>query len=249
MSANPLRVLVADDDPAMRRSLCVALRAGGYVVEEVRDGEQAVRLFRERPCDLVLLDVNMPGVGGIEACRRIRAAVPSVGIIMITVRDSEDDIIQALEAGADDYLTKPFRVRELMARLTAIVRRSRASAGPETSILRAGKLELDIGHRSLRKDGDEVHLSPIEFDLLLYMMQHCEVPLDHSKLLRAVWGPEYGQEFEYLRTYVRLIRKKIEDNPARPEYILTEPWLGYRFHDPASASQTPVPANDSAEQP
>ena len=247
MPANPLKVVVADDDPAMRRSLCAALKTAGYAVEEARDGEQAVRMVRERPRDLVLLDINMPGMGGIEACRRIRAAMPSVGIIMITVRETEDDVIQALEAGADDYLTKPFRIRELMARLGAVMRRLRGPAEPETPILRAGKLELDVGHRSLRKSGDEVHLSPIEFDLLLYMMQHREVPLDHSKLLRAIWGPEYGQEYEYLRTYVRLIRKKIEDNPARPEYILTEPWLGYRFHDPANPQQASVPAAESSE--
>ena len=114
-------------------------------------------------------------------------------------------------------------------------------------MIRAGKLELDIAHRALRKDGNEIHLSPIEFDLVLYMMQHREVPLEHSKLLRAIWGPEYGQEFEYLRTYVRLIRKKIEDNPARPEYILTEPWFGYRFHDPATAQPPAVTACEPAE--
>ena len=109
----------------------------------------------------------------------------------------------------------------------------------------AGKLELDVGRRTLRKGGDEVHLSPIEFDMLHYMMEHRELPLDHSKLLRAIWGPEYGQEYEYLRTYVRMIRRKIEDNPARPEYILTEPWLGYRFHDPAN----PQPAVPAPERP
>jgi two-component system KDP operon response regulator KdpE len=232
VSSNALSVVVADDDPAMRRSLGAALRAAGYLVEEVRDGEQAVRAVRDRQPEMLLLDVNMPGIGGIEACRRIRAAAPGAGIIMITVRDAEEDIIEALKAGADDYLTKPFRIRELLARLSAVLRRSRASGATQVTTLRAGKLELDVGRRTLRKAGD-VHLSPIEFDLLLYMMQHSEAPLDHSKLLRAIWGPEYGQEFEYLRTYVRLIRKKIEDDPSRPEYILTEPWLGYRFHDPA----------------
>ena len=247
MPTNALRVVVADDDSALRRGLCASLKASGYLVEEARDGEQAVRLFRERPCDLALLDINMPGVGGIEACRRIRAAAPSAGIIMITVRDAEDDVIQALEAGADDYLTKPFRIRELLARLAAIVRRSRASGGPDVTMIRAGKLELDIAQRALRKNGIDIHLSPIEFDLVLYMMQHPEVPLEHTKLLRAIWGPEYGQEFEYLRTYVRLIRKKIEDNPARPEYILTEPWLGYRFHDPATDQQPAVTACEPVE--
>jgi two-component system KDP operon response regulator KdpE len=247
MFVNSLKVVVGDDDPALRRGLCVALKAAGYAVDEARDGEQAVRMVREHRTDLVLLDINMPGIGGLEACRRIRTAIPSVGIIMITVREAEDDIIQALEAGADDYLTKPFRIRELIARLGAVVRRSRGPAGHETNILRAGKLELDVGRRALRKSGQDVHLSPIEFDLLLYMMQHCEVPLDHSKLLRTIWGPEYGQEFEYLRTYVRMIRKKIEDNPARPEYILTEPWLGYRFHDPTNIQLPSRQIGESAE--
>ncbi len=246
MPVNPLKVVVGDDDSAMRRSLCAALQAAGYAVDEARDGEQAMRMVREHPTDLVLLDINMPGMGGLEACRRIRAAIPSVGIVMITVRDAEDDIIQALHAGADDYLTKPFRIRELIARLGAVVRRSRPLPEPGISVLRAGKLELDVAHRSLRKNGDEVHLSPIEFDLLLFMMQHLEVPLDHSKLLRAIWGPEYGQEYEYLRTYVRMIRKKIEDNPTRPEYILTEPWLGYRFHDPAKPEPSSSPARGGA---
>src|SRR5579863_6111944 len=134
MPVNPLRVIVGDDDPAMRRSLCAALKAAGHAVDEARYGEQAVRLARERPTDLVLLDINMPGMGGLEACRRIRAAMPAIGIIMITVREEEDDIILALEAGADDYLTKPFRIRELMARMGAVMRRSRGPAVPETPI-------------------------------------------------------------------------------------------------------------------
>jgi two-component system KDP operon response regulator KdpE len=247
MPTDALKVLVADDDPAMRRSLCAALNATGHTLDEARDGEQAVRMFHERPTDLVLLDINMPGMGGIEVCRRIRAAMPSAGIIMITVREAEEDVIQALEAGADDYLTKPFRIRELMARIAAVTRRARGPAAVGAPVLRAGKLELDVTHRTLRKGGDDVHLSPIEFDLLLFMMQHREVPLDHAKLLRAIWGPEYGQEYEYLRTYVRLIRKKIEDNPAQPEYILTEPWLGYRFRDPANPQPASVPVTETSE--
>ena len=163
----------------------------------------------ERSPDLVLLDINMPGMGGIEACRRIRAANPEVGIVMITVRDGEEDTVEALEAGADDYITKPFRVRELLARIGALVRRSHGEESCGPSIIRAGELELDTNHRILRKSGEELHLSPIEFNLLQYLMQNQEVPLDHTKLLRAIWGSSTAYELEYLRTYIRLIRRKI----------------------------------------
>jgi len=152
---------------------------------------------------------------------------------MITVRDTEEDTVQALEAGADDYIRKPFRVGEMLARLAALTRRARIHDVEETPPIVVGDLELDLKHRVLRKEGDEVHLSPIEFSLLQYLMQNPNVPIHHTKLLRAVWGLEYGQELEYLRTYIRLIRKKIEKDPARPEYIVTEPWLGYRFRDPS----------------
>jgi two-component system KDP operon response regulator KdpE len=240
MSDKRIRVLIADDEPAMRRGICTSLAARGYLVDEARNGEEALLAVRDRPADLVLLDMNMPGMGGIEACRRIRSGYPAVGIVMVTVRDTEDDTVAALEAGADDYVTKPFRVRELLARIAALVRRSRADPplGPE--VLRAGKLELDIVHRVLHKAGEEIRLSPIEFSLLRYLMENQDVPIDHSKLLRNIWGPEYGHELEYLRTYIRLLRRKVEDDPARPEYILTEPWLGYRFRSFAlcRASQT-----------
>ena len=240
-NCNPIRVLVADDEPAMRRGIRTALTAHGYIVDEAGTGEDALCAIRERPMDLVLLDVNMPGMGGLEACRRIRAASLGVGIVMLTVRDTEEDTVTALEAGADDYVTKPFRARELFARLSALLRRARGENAFGQSVIRAGKLELDIVHRILQKSGQEIHLSPIEFNLLEYLMRNREVPLDHSKLLRTIWGPEYGHELEYLRTYIRLIRRKIEDDPTKPEYILTEPWLGYRFRDPSN----PVPPNEA----
>ncbi len=243
MNEERLRVLVVDDEPAIRRGICTSLRVTGYTADEVRNGEEAICLLGERPVDLILLDINMPGMGGIETCRRIRSANPGVGIVMITVRDNEDDTVKALEAGADDYITKPFRVRELLARLGAITRRAHVHTLPAAPLLRAGSLELDTDHRILRKAGEQIHLSPIEFNLLQYMMQNPEVPLHHTKLLRAIWGPEYGHELEYLRTYVRLLRKKIEEDPARPEYILTEPWLGYRFRDPSVTQRmrSPMP--------
>lgn len=247
MNKKPIKVLVVDDEPQMRRSIRASLMARGYDVDEFRSGEEVVSAVREQPADLILLDINMPGIGGIEACRQIRSFAPDTGIVMITVRETEDDTVEALEAGADDYLTKPFRVRELLARLGALVRRARVEDESVPQVIHAGQLQLDVTHRILRKSGEQVHLSPIEFNLLELMMQNRDILLDHAKLLRTIWGPEYGHELEYLRTYIRLLRRKIEDDPARPEYILTEPWLGYRFRDP-SASRPAVLVSGSAAQ-
>lgn len=232
MQTLPVKLLLADDEAAMRRGVATALAARGFEVDEAASGEEAIAQLRGWPADVVLLDVNMPGMGGIEACRQIRGTWPKAAIIMITVRDAEDDIVEALEAGADDYVVKPFRIRELAARIAAVLRRAGASfsASPET--LRAGKLELNSGRRTVKKAGAEIHLSPIEFNLLELLMQHEDTPLEHTKLLRTIWGPEYGHELEYLRTYIRMIRRKIEDDPANPQYILTEPWHGYRFRNP-----------------
>ena len=228
MSSKPVRVLVVDNDPAMRRALRNSLVTQGYAVEEARSGEEAVQEMCQRPADLVLLDVEMPGIGGMEACRRLRSIHPQAGIVMVTVRDTEEDKIQALEAGADDYITKPFSLRELLARLRAVARRlaSRPSRG---ALLTVGDLELDLERRSLRRAGAEIHLSPIEFSLLSYLMQHADIPIEHGKLLRTIWGPEYGCELEYLRTYIKRLRKKIENDAMHPEYLLTVPWMGYRF--------------------
>lgn len=241
MPKEPYRVLVVDDEPALRRALRTSLSASGFVVEEARNGEEAMEAFPDGRFDLVLLDINMPGMSGVDACRRLRALTADVGIVMVTVRDSEEDKVRALEAGADDFVTKPYRLRELVARLRAVLRRMKAHGAPPESILRAGELELDLGNRVLRKAGAEVHLSPIEFDLLAFFLGHQGVPVTHVNLLRAVWGPEYGSELEYLRSYVRMLRKKIEVDPARPQYILTEPWLGYRFRNP-SDPDSPMPA-------
>jgi len=246
MPAKPIRILVVDDEPAMRRALSASLTASGHCVGQAPDGEEALESLRQQTFDMVLLDINMPGMGGIEACRRIRAQFPGAGIIMITVCDSLQEKVDALDAGADDYLTKPFLLRELLARLRALLRRTRQDPPPQTGVLRAGELELDIGCRQLRKAGREIHLSPIEFDLLAYLMQHPGIAIEHTKLLQSIWGPEYGSELEYLRSYVRLLRKKIEGNPARPEYILTEPWVGYRFREPSSStSESPAESNDA----
>ncbi len=228
-------VLVVDDEPPFRKVVKTALNARGFSIEEAGSAEQALEALA-RVFHAVLLDINMPGIGGMEACRRIRSIMPHVGIIMVTVRDSEQDMVQALEAGADDYITKPVRFGELVARLRAVMRRSAAQHAAPT-VIRARDLEIDLERRLLHRAGTLVHLTPTEFDLLALLMRHEGMPLTHTKLLRTIWGADYGEEVEYLRAYVKTLRKKIEDDPAHPKYIVTEPWLGYRFQNPSPTSE------------
>jgi len=224
-------VLVVDDEAPLRAVLQTSLSARGFAVEEASSAEQALEILSQRAFDIVLLDINMPGMGGLEACRRIRTAMPQIAIVMVTVRDAESDIVRALTAGADDYITKPFRFGELVARLRAVLRRTDTGSAPAT--VQAGNLEIDFERRLLRRAGEAVHLTPTEFDLLALLARNQGTLVTHAKLLSAVWGPEYRDELEYLRSYVRTLRKKIEDDPSRPKYILTEPWLGYRFNNPS----------------
>jgi two-component system KDP operon response regulator KdpE len=240
----PFSVLVVDDEPALRKTIRASLAASGFTVEEAGTGGEAVGAVQRRPFDLVLLDVNMPGMSGIEACRQIRAFFPRMGIIMVTVRDAEEDKVRALEAGADDYVTKPFRFRELIARLGAVLRRTQVDREKASGLLENGDLKMDLDRRLLWKADQEIRLSPKEFDLLSFLMKNQGAPLTHLKLLHAVWGPDYGNELEYLRTYVRMLRKKIEDDPARPHYILTEPWVGYRFQNPSDFDQADSSGNE-----
>jgi two-component system KDP operon response regulator KdpE len=237
MASPPFSVLVVDDEAALRKVIRASLAASGFSVEEAGTGSDALTVVQHRPFDLVLLDVNMPGLSGVETCRQIRARAPRTGIVMVTVRDAEEDKVRALEAGADDYVTKPFQFRELVARLKAVLRRIRINGSSQSGILQVGALKVDLDRRQLWKGNDELRLSPKEFDLLAFMMKSAGAPLTHVHLLRGVWGAEYGGELEYLRTYVRMLRKKIEDDPARPQYILTEPWVGYRFRNPADPDQ------------
>jgi two-component system KDP operon response regulator KdpE len=236
-SPRPSSILVVDDEASLRKTVCATLGASGFAVAEARHGQEALAAIQLHRFDLVLLDVNMPGLSGVETCRQIRELEPNTGIIMLTVRDSEEDRIRALDAGADDYVTKPFRFRELTARLGAVLRRIHTNATGESGILRAGVLKMDLDHRTLWKAGEIIHLTRKEFDLLACLMKSRGAPLTHTKLLRAVWGPECGNELEYLRSYVRLLRKKIEDDPASPQYLLTDPWVGYRFRDPSDPTQ------------
>jgi two-component system KDP operon response regulator KdpE len=222
------RILVVDDEPQIRRVLRVSLTGAGYVVADARSGEEAVEKLRAERFDLVLLDVNLPGMSGIETCREIRA-LPDVHIIMLTVRNSAQDTIAALDAGADDYVTKPFSVPELVARLKAATRRATGSVPETAKTIVISEIELDPKRRTVLKAQQPLHLTPKEFDLLHYLMAHAGVPIAHKKLLNAVWGAEYGQELEYLRTFMYQLRKKLEDDPASPQYLFTDAWLGYRF--------------------
>jgi two-component system KDP operon response regulator KdpE len=223
------KILIVDDESSIRRALHNTLHGMGFNVDDAANGEAALQLVREEKYDVVLLDINMPGIGGIRACREMRRSLPRLGILMLTVRDSEEDKVLALDAGADDYITKPFNIRELAARIRAAVRRSSASYVDPDAEIRIGNIELDPVRRLVRKAGEPVHLTPKEFDMLRYLMTHAGLPITHARLLHAVWGPEYGGELEYLRTFVRQLRKKLEDDPAEPAYLLTDSHIGYRF--------------------
>ena len=189
-------------------------------------------MLRAANFDAVLLDINMPGMGGIQACREIRRQFPRLAVLMLTVRDSEDDKVEALEAGADDYVTKPFPIRELVARVRAAVRRSHTPPdnGKRRHYDRPDHSSIQL-RRLVQKNGVAVHLTPKEFDLLHYLMKNAGLPVMHARLLSAVWGPEYGNELEYLRTFMRQLRKKLEDDSAHPKYLLTDSHIGYRFRE------------------
>jgi two-component system KDP operon response regulator KdpE len=225
------KVLIVEDDAGIRQSLFETLGALGFVIGEAGNGEEAMTRLRMVDYEAVLLDVNMPGMGGIETCRKISENYPRLPIIMLTVLDQEDDKVEALDAGADDYVTKPFQIRELTARLRAAIRRSKTALLEPNSLIVAGDLALDRARHRIEKLGVEIHLTPKEFDLLGYLMEHAGRPVSHHRLLTAIWGPEYGNEREYVRVLINQLRKKIEDDPARPTYILTESYIGYRFRE------------------
>jgi two-component system KDP operon response regulator KdpE len=224
-------VLIVEDDAGIRQSLFVTLGALGFVIGEAANGEEALVRLRMIDYDAVLLDINMPGMGGMESCRRIREIYPRLPIIVLTVREEEDDKVEALDAGADDYVTKPFQIRELTARLRAAIRRSKTSAVAPDSFVVIGDVMLDYGRRRVEKQGVEIHLTPKEFEMLRYLVEHAGRAVPHNRLLTSIWGPEYGNEREYLRVLINQLRKKIEDDPARPTYILTESYIGYRFRE------------------
>ena len=227
---NSARIMVVDDDPQIRRVLRTALVAQDYEVIDARNGEEALEKLRDEKLDLVILDMNMPGMSGLETCRMIRST-SDISIIMLTVRDAESDKVEALDAGADDYMTKPFSSPELLARIRAALRRS-PQLSSDMQVVRFDNVEINFNLRRVVVGNREARLTPKEFDLLQYMVAHPNVPIPHTKLLQSVWGPDYGDEVEYLRVFINQLRKKIEKNPSSPKYLLTEPWVGYRFHFP-----------------
>jgi two-component system KDP operon response regulator KdpE len=227
------RILVVDDEPQIRRVMRTTLTAEGYIVSDARSGEEALERLREDLPDLILLDMNLPGMGGLETCRAIRSG-SDAAIIMLTVRNTEQDKVDALDAGADDYVMKPFNSRELLARIRAALRRLPLSPDSGPPVIKTGDIEIDIAARRLTVRGQTVRLTPKEFDLLNYFVHNPNVPIPHTKLLQAVWGPDYGDQVEYLRVFVNQLRKKIEAQPSKPQYIITEPWVGYRFNMPVT---------------
>lgn len=225
------KVLIVEDDAGIRQSLFETLGALGFMLGEAENGEEALVRLRMVSYDAVLLDINMPGMGGMETCRRIFQAYPRLPIIMLTVREEEEDKVEALDAGAHDYVTKPFQIRELTARLRAAIRASKTTAISLDSTIVIGDLTLDPSRHRIEKLGQEIRLTPKEFEMMHYLMQHAGRPIRHDRLLSSIWGAEYGNEREYLRVLINQLRKKIEDDPGHPTYILTESHIGYRFRE------------------
>jgi len=226
-------ILVVDDEPQIRRVLRSTLTSRGYVITDAKTGEEGVESVRKNKPDLVLLDVNMPGMGGIEACREIRRS-SDAPIIMLTVRNAERDKVLALDAGADDYVVKPFGIEELLARIRSALRRY--APGDALPPFVSKEITLDFERRQLTVRGEEVHLTPKEFDVLKHLIANQGKPLSHRRILQSVWGPDYGEETENLRVVINQLRKKIESDPAHPKFIRTEPWVGYRFQPPRVSS-------------
>jgi len=234
---NP-QILIVDDEPQIRRVLRTTLISHGYTAVEARTGDEALDMLRNEHADLVLLDVNMPGRSGLETCREIRAS-SDVPIIMLTVRNTESDKVQALDAGADDYVVKPFGSEELMARIRAALRRTAPSDLPPA--FSSADLKIDFEKRTVLVKGQPVRLTPKEFELLRHLVANQGKTVGHRRLLQAVWGPDYGDETEYLRVFINQLRKKIEPDPQNPRYIHTEPWVGYRFERPQERARAGRP--------
>lgn len=223
----PAKILVVDDEAQIRRALGAILSTRGYQVISASDGSEGLDLAIDHNPDLVILDLALPGMGGLEVCRELRSwyAAP---ILVLSVRGSDADKIAALDMGADDYVTKPFSAGELLARVRALLRRA---SGQATSrpVITAGDLEIDIAQRRVRRAGEEIELTRIEFDIVAYLAQNADCVVTSKMILEKVWGPEYGEDTQTLRVHISHLRKKIEPHPSVPRYILTEPGVGFRF--------------------
>jgi two-component system KDP operon response regulator KdpE len=229
------RVLVVDDEPQIRRVMRATLVAQGYEVIDARSGEDALELLRADRYDLVLLDINLPGMTGIQTCREIRTS-SELAVIMMTVRNGQKDKVDALDAGADDYVTKPFGIPEMLARVRAALRRTSFHPESGATSMHLGDVEIDFQAHQVIAHGQPVRLTSKEFDLLSYLATHANRTISHRELLQAVWGPDYGDEQEYLHVFVNRLRKKIERSSKNPKYLLTEPWVGYRLELPAEVA-------------
>jgi len=221
-------ILVVDDEAQITRVLKTTLSAQGYGIRTAADGAQALLEMKNWPPDLVITDLRMPNMDGLELCRRVRAQ-SRIPIIVLSVKGEEANKIEALDAGADDYVTKPFSINELLARVRAALRRASVPEQAETSVIERGDFHIDIQGRRVRVRDREVHLTPKEFDVLVYLARHPERVVTHRALLAAVWGPNSVEQPEYLRVCIGHLRKKLEPDESRQRYILTEPWVGYRF--------------------
>jgi two-component system KDP operon response regulator KdpE len=222
------RILVVDDEPQIRRVMRATLTSAGYEVNDAKTGEEGLEKMRKFRPDLVLLDINMPGMGGLETCRSMRTDA-NVAIIMLTVHNTEAAKVEALDAGADDFVTKPFSTPELLARIRAALRRLPLGQSASKPI-HVGELIIDFAARTVTRGASSFHLTPKELDLLRHLTQRANQAVPHRELLQAVWGPDYGDQVDYLRAFIKSLRKKVEPDPENPQYITTEPWIGYRFN-------------------
>lgn len=224
----PSRILLVDDEAAIQRAVGPLLRSRGYEVDIAGTGAEALRLFAERTPALIVLDLGLPDLEGTEVCRRVRAT-SQVPIIVLSARKAEADKVNALDLGADDFVTKPFGPEELLARIRVALRRVEPDQSAETGLFRAGALTIDYDRRRVVRDGAEIRLTPKEFDLLSLLARNHDRVLTHRTILKAVWGPNAVEQPEHLWTLVAQLRKKIEPDSANPKYLLSEPWVGYRF--------------------
>ena len=225
---NNARLLIVDDEPQIRRVLKASLTSHGYETYEAKSGEEALQALREQRFDLVLLDMNMPGMSGLEVCREMRQT-SEVAIVMLTVRDAEQDKVAALDAGADDYVTKPFGMPELLARIRAALRRLPTAHGAEEEEIRLEGVVINLATRRVLREGREVRLTPKEYDLLTLLARHAGRVVTHKTLLTSVWGPAHGEDLHYLRVFIGQLRQKIERDPTQPAIVRTEPGVGYRL--------------------